>query len=78
VTTATDTQPQADTRPIEDLALTVRSYNCLKNAGIDTVGQLVERSEADLMDLWSFGVGSLANVVAALAVHGLKLADGAT
>jgi DNA-directed RNA polymerase subunit alpha len=76
VTTTTDARPQADARPIEHLELTVRSYNCIKRAGIDTVGQLLERSEADLMRLWSFGAGSLANVVAALAVHGLKLADG--
>jgi len=34
--------------PIEDLDLTVRSYNCLKREGIHTVGELVNRSEADL------------------------------
>src|SRR6202007_1882569 len=37
--------------PIEELELTVRSYNCLKREGIHTVGELVGRSEADLMDI---------------------------
>ena len=37
--------------PIEDLDLTVRSYNCLKREGIHTVGELVNRSEADLLDI---------------------------
>ncbi|GBL18016.1 DNA-directed RNA polymerase subunit alpha [Actinomycetota bacterium] len=37
--------------PIEDLDLTVRSYNCLKREGIHTVGELLSRSEADLMDI---------------------------
>ena len=41
--------------PIEDLDLTVRSYNCLKREGIHTVGELVGRSEADLLDIRNFG-----------------------
>ncbi len=41
--------------PIEDLDLTVRSYNCLKREGIHTVGELVARSEADLLDIRNFG-----------------------
>jgi DNA-directed RNA polymerase subunit alpha len=41
--------------PIEDLDLTVRSYNCLKREGIHTVGELISRSEADLMDIRNFG-----------------------
>jgi DNA-directed RNA polymerase subunit alpha len=41
--------------PIEDLDLTVRSYNCLKREGIHTVGELVSRSEADLLDIRNFG-----------------------
>jgi DNA-directed RNA polymerase subunit alpha len=40
--------------PIEDLELTVRSYNCLKREGIHSVGELVARSEADLMDIRNF------------------------
>ena len=45
--------------PIEDLDLTVRSYNCLKREGIHTVGELVARSEADLMDIRNFGAKSI-------------------
>jgi len=41
--------------PIEDLDLTVRSYNCLKREGIHTVGELLSRSEADLLDIRNFG-----------------------
>jgi DNA-directed RNA polymerase subunit alpha len=41
--------------PIEELDLTVRSYNCLKREGIHTVGELVGRSEADLLDIRNFG-----------------------
>ena len=74
--TTTTVDAAADNRPIEHLELTVRSYNRLKRAGIDTVGELLECTEADLMALWSFGVGSLDDVVARLAVHGLKLTGG--
>lgn len=62
---------------VEDLELTVRSYNCLKHAGINTVAQLVKRTERDLMRIRAFGVGSLDDVVGELAAHGLKLAGGA-
>src|ERR671916_818576 len=41
--------------PIEEMDLTVRSYNCLKREGIHSVGELVSRSEADLMDIRNFG-----------------------
>src|SRR4051812_13965873 len=40
--------------PIEDMDLTVRSYNCLKREGVHTVGELVTRSEADLLDIRNF------------------------
>ncbi|MGL5248003.1 MAG: DNA-directed RNA polymerase subunit alpha, partial [Brooklawnia sp.] len=40
--------------PVEDLNLTVRSYNCLKREGIHTVGELVSRSEQDLLDIRNF------------------------
>ncbi|MBZ4364779.1 DNA-directed RNA polymerase subunit alpha, partial [Mycobacterium tuberculosis] len=46
----TDAAAAADMAlPIEDLELSVRSYNCLKREGIHSVGELVGRSEADLM-----------------------------
>ena len=59
--------------PIEDLDLTVRSYNCLKREGIHTVGELVARSEADLMDIRNFGAKSIDEVKAKLVELGLSL-----
>src|SRR3712207_8110783 len=48
--------------PIEDMDLTVRSYNCLKREGVHTVGELVTRSEADLLDIRNFGAKSIDEV----------------
>jgi DNA-directed RNA polymerase subunit alpha len=61
--------------PIEDLDLTVRSYNCLKREGIHTVGELVSRSEADLLDIRNFGAKSIDEVKAKLSGMGLALKD---
>src|SRR5256714_9661273 len=61
--------------PIEDLDLTVRSYNCLKREGIHTVGELVSRSEADLLDIRNFGAKSIDEVKGKLAGMGLQLKD---
>ncbi len=61
--------------PIEDLDLTVRSYNCLKREGIHTVGELVGRSEADLLDIRNFGQKSIDEVTAKLHSMGLSLKD---
>ncbi|GAA1342691.1 DNA-directed RNA polymerase subunit alpha [Arthrobacter roseus] len=61
--------------PIEDLELTVRSYNCLKREGIHTVGELVARSEADLMDIRNFGAKSIDEIKAKLVELGLSLKD---
>ena len=61
--------------PIEDLDLTVRSYNCLKREGIHTVGELVGRSEADLLDIRNFGTKSIDEVKAKLHSMGLGLKD---
>ncbi|WP_029090235.1 DNA-directed RNA polymerase subunit alpha [Brevibacterium album] len=60
---------------IEDLDLTVRSYNCLKREGIHTVGELVARSEADLMDIRNFGSKSIDEVRQKLGELGLNLKD---
>jgi len=71
-----DDQLQADLNlPIEDLSLTVRSYNCLKREGIHTVGELVSRSEQDLMDIRNFGQKSIDEVKLKLAELGLTLKD---
>jgi len=61
--------------PIEQMDLTVRSYNCLKREGIHTVGDLITRSEADLMDIRNFGSKSIDEVRARLAGLGLTLKD---
>src|SRR5829696_8469170 len=61
--------------PVEDLELTVRSYNCLKREGIHTVGELVSRSEADLLDIRNFGAKSIDEVKEKLAELGLSLKD---
>jgi DNA-directed RNA polymerase subunit alpha len=61
--------------PIEDLELTVRSYNCLKREGIHTVGELVARSEADLLDIRNFGAKSIDEVKVNLMSMGLALKD---
>lgn len=61
--------------PIESLDLTVRSYNCLKREGIHTVGELIGRSEADLLDIRNFGSKSIDEVKAKLVTLGLSLKD---
>jgi DNA-directed RNA polymerase subunit alpha len=71
-----DAQLAADLAlPIEELDLTVRSYNCLKREGIHTVGELVSRSEADLLDIRNFGAKSIDEVKAKLHSMGLALKD---
>jgi DNA-directed RNA polymerase subunit alpha len=61
--------------PVEDLDLTIRSYNCLKREGIHTVGELVARSEADLLDIRNFGTKSINEVKEKLTSLGLSLKD---
>ena len=61
--------------PIEEMDLTVRSYNCLKREGIHTVGELVSRTEADLLDIRNFGQKSIDEVKIKLAGMGLSLKD---
>jgi DNA-directed RNA polymerase subunit alpha len=61
--------------PIEQLDLTVRSYNCLKREGIHTVGELIGRSEADLLDIRNFGAKSIDEVKVKLVTLGLALKD---
>ena len=61
--------------PVEDLQFSVRSYNCLKREGIHTVGELITRSEQDLMDIRNFGSKSIEEVKEKLAEMGLALKD---
>lgn len=60
-------------KQIEDLDLSVRSYNCLKRAGIHSVRQLVEFSENDLLNIRNFGVKSIEEVKDELESMGLSL-----
>ena len=57
--------------PIEELELSVRSYNCLKRAGISTVEDLANKSEADMMKVRNLGKKSLDEVINKL--HSLEL-----
>jgi DNA-directed RNA polymerase subunit alpha len=60
-------------RSVEELDLSVRSYNCLKNAQIQTIGDLVTRSEADMLKTKNFGRKSLNEIKEILAQMGLCL-----
>ena len=60
---------------IEELELGVRSYNCLKRAGIQTVGDLISKSEAELNAIPNFGKKSIDEVIETLAARGLNLRE---
>jgi DNA-directed RNA polymerase subunit alpha len=49
-------------RTVEDLELSVRSANCLKNAGINTIGELVQKTEAEMLKTKNFGRKSLSEI----------------
>jgi len=59
--------------PIEELELGVRSYNCLKRVGIETIGDLVTKTENELAAIPNFGKKSIEEVKETLAGHGLTL-----
>src|SRR5947207_789989 len=59
--------------PIEELELGVRSYNCLKRVGIETIGDLVTKSENELAAIPNFGKKSIEEVKETLSQHGLGL-----
>jgi DNA-directed RNA polymerase subunit alpha len=70
----TGRQPNAmDDILIEELELGVRSYNCLKRAGIQTVGDLVSKSEGELNAIPNFGKKSIDEVIETLHARGLAL-----
>jgi DNA-directed RNA polymerase subunit alpha len=60
---------------IEELELGVRSYNCLKRAGIQTVGELLQKSESELAAIPNFGRKSIEEVVETLKSRGLDLRE---
>jgi DNA-directed RNA polymerase subunit alpha len=59
--------------PIEELELGVRSYNCLKRVGIETIGDLVTKTENELAAIPNFGKKSIEEVKETLQAHGLGL-----
>jgi DNA-directed RNA polymerase subunit alpha len=59
--------------PIEELELGVRSYNCLKRVGIETIGDLVMKTENELAAIPNFGKKSIEEVKETLVTHGLTL-----
>ncbi len=59
--------------PIEELDLSVRPYNCLKRAGINTLGDLLQRTEDEVVNVKNFGRKSLDEVKEKLAALGLEL-----
>jgi DNA-directed RNA polymerase subunit alpha len=60
-------------RSVEELELSVRSYNCLKNANIQTIGELVQKSEAEMLKTKNFGRKSLNEIKEILSSMGLGL-----
>jgi hypothetical protein len=59
---------------VSELELTVRASNCLFNANIITVRQLVQKTEAELLKIRNFGLKSLKDIKEQLKAHGLRLA----
>ena len=60
-------------RSVEELELSVRSYNCLKNANIQTIGELIQKSEPEMLKTKNFGRKSLNEIKEILATMGLSL-----
>ncbi len=60
-------------RSVEELELSVRSYNCLKNANIQTIGELVQKTEAEMLKTKNFGRKSLNEIKEILSSMGLGL-----
>lgn len=63
-------------KPIEEMELSVRSYNCLKRAGIDTVGDLAKKNRAEMMKVRNMGAKSMEEVIAKLEAYGIVLDGG--
>ncbi len=70
-----ETQSSDLQRPITILNLPARSQNCLQREGIHTIGELIQRSEADLLDIRNFGAKSIEDVKDELAKLDLRLKD---
>ena len=64
---------QSGGKSVEELELSERPRNCLKRARVDTIGQLVQKTEDDLLAITNFGSKSLDEVVQKLDERGLSL-----
>jgi len=64
-----------DERLIEELEIGVRAYNCLKRAGVQTIGELVQKSESELNAIPNFGGRSTEEVIESLSAIGLSLRE---
>ena len=60
-------------KSVDEMELSVRSYNCLKNANIRTIGELVQKSEAEMLKTKNFGRKSLNEIKEILSGMGLSL-----
>lgn len=70
-----DEQVKVLEMPIEEMDLSVRSYNCLKRANINTVEDLIKKSKGDMLKVRNLGLKSIEEVVAKLQTFGLGLRD---
>src|ERR687898_1058053 len=75
VATTAGAGAEGDDRLIEELEIGVRAYNCLKRAGIQTIGDLVQKSDSELKAIPNFGERSIDEVKEALTSLGLSLRD---
>lgn len=73
VNSAEDTQSKVLEMPIEDMDLSVRSYNCLKRANINTVEDLIKKSKNDMLKVRNLGLKSIEEVIQKLESYGLGL-----
>jgi DNA-directed RNA polymerase subunit alpha len=73
--TALDIPQEKYNMPVEQLDLSVRTMNCLRHAGITTIGEVIEKGEKELMGLRNFGHKSLVELRERFATMGLSLAD---
>lgn len=68
-----DVQTKVLTLPIEEMDFSVRSYNCLKRANINTVEDLVSKSKSDMLKVRNLGLKSIEEVIQKLETYGLAL-----
>lgn len=70
-----DEQSRLFEKPIEDLELSVRSYNCLKRAGINTIGELLKKSRSEMAKVRNMGAKSLEEVINKIESLGFNVTD---